>query len=228
MEDLEQLVQLTLAGDGAAWQQLQAALDPMITSIARSHPGLRAKGLAALPDDVAEVRTATFERLARKNFDNLKRFVERQSQAAPERPERFDAWIYGAVDYVIREHLRQRFGRAPKPNPGEPNAVRPSKRELQSQAGRIDGLEVDRSFISTLGMTSKLTVAEIWTHIERDFDADEVRALRLYYSDDRDFDEIASGLGLADDKSAEKLIRRLNARLRYRFANERASGEREG
>ena len=73
-------------------------------------------------------------------------------------------------------------------------------------------------------MTAKLTFAEIFAHIERDFPADEARALRLYYVEDQGYPQIAEALGLPADKDAELLIRRLNARLRYRFVESEAVG----
>jgi DNA-directed RNA polymerase specialized sigma24 family protein len=214
MSDLHQLVQRTVAGEAAAWAALQVAVVPTVQAITRAHRGMRSKGLAAQPDDVAEVVTVTLERLARDNFQNLRRFCERSEQAG--QPDSFDAWLYGTVDFVVREHLRRRFGRAPKQ---EAKAERPlpSKRDLQSHAGRLDDGELDRMLLSQLGMTMRLTAAQIFAHIERDFTPDEARALRMYYSEDAGFEEIAEALALADAKAAERLIRRLNARLRYRF-----------
>ncbi|HEX5660045.1 MAG TPA: hypothetical protein VFX59_22770 [Polyangiales bacterium] len=212
MSELE-LVRGTLAGAAGAWQALQGVLQPTIQAIARAHRSMRSKGLASQPDDVAEVVTATLERLARDDFQNLRRFVERSQESA--QPESFDSWLYGTVDFVVRDHLRKRFGRAPR---GESDRPRPSKRDLQSNAGRLDDGELDRLLLSQLGMTMRLTVAEVFAHIERDFSPDEARALRMYFSQDASFDEIAKALSLADAREAEKVIRRLNARLRYRFA----------
>jgi len=214
MTDLHQLVQRTVAGEAGAWAALQAAVVPTVQAITRGHRSMRSKGLATQPDDVAEVVTVTLERLARDDFQNLRRFCERSEQAT--QPDSFDAWLYGAVDYVVREHLRRRFGRAPKQE-AKAERPQPSKRDLQSHAGRLDDGELDRMLLSQLGMTMRLTVAQIFAHIERDFTPEEARALRMYFSDDAGFEEIAKTLGLADAKQAERLIRRLNARLRYHF-----------
>lgn len=215
MSDLNQLVQRTVAGEAAAWAELQVAVVPTVQAITRAHRGMRSKGLAAQPDDVAEVVTVTLERLARDDFQNLRRFYERSEQAG--QPDSFDAWLYGTVDFVVREHLRRRFGRAPKQE-AKAERPQPSKRDLQSHAGRLDDDgALDRMLLSQLGMTMRLTAAQIFAHIERDFTPDEARALRMYFSDDAGFEEIAKALALADAKAAERLIRRLNARLRYRF-----------
>lgn len=216
--DLEQLVQRTVAGDSDAWRELLAALNPMLEAIARSHPQLRGKGLAALPDDVAAVKLATIERFAASDFQNLKRFLDRAAATGePGQKHGFDSWVYGAVDFVVREHLRRRFGRAPAPAGDAVKPLKLSKRELNSQAARLDDVPVERSFLTTMGMTARMTLAQIFEHIEHDFDPNEVRAMRLYYNEDFDFADIASALGLSDGKSAERMIRRLNARLRYRF-----------
>ncbi len=215
MADLEQLVARTLAREVGAWSALQAAVQPIILAIARAHRGMRGKGLAALPDDLAEVATATLERLAHADFRNLERYRERTAEVPG--MGSFDAWLYGVVDFVIREHLRKRFGRAPKQPSDRP---RPSKRDLESKAGRLNDGELDRMLLGQVGMTMQLTVAQIFEHIERHFAPEEARALRMYFHDDAGFEEIALALGLADARAADQLIRRLNARLRYKFLNQ--------
>jgi hypothetical protein len=213
MTDLK-LVRGTLAGEPSAWPALQAALLPTVQAIARGHRSMRAKGLAMQPDDVAEVVASTFERLARDDFQNLRRFLERSEQS--EGADSFDSWLYGAVDFVVREHLRRRFGRAPRRD-ATPQRPQPSKRDLQSHAGRLEDGELDRMLLSQVGMTTRLTAAQIFAHIERDFAPAEAQALRMYFQQDASFDEVAQALSLADAREAERLIRRLNARLRYRF-----------
>jgi predicted DNA-binding protein YlxM (UPF0122 family) len=69
-------------------------------------------------------------------------------------------------------------------------------------------------------MTTRMTAAQIFAYIDDSFAPDEARALRLYYQDDLGFGEIARELGLDDEDSAARLVRRLNARLRYHFASE--------
>jgi hypothetical protein len=227
MPDIEELVRRSIEGDADAWRALQTTLQPTVLAIARGHQQLRSKGLAGLPDDLSEIVTATFERLSRSDYHNLKSFVAKQTQAASPaglagqaRTTSFDSWLYGAVDFAIREHLRQRFGKKPELSSDVAARVQPSKRDLQSQAGRFEDIEFERAFLHTVGMTAKLTVAQIYAHIEREFGVHEARAMHLYYAQDRDFAQIASELGLSDEREAAKMIRRLNARLRYRFLDE--------
>jgi len=217
MPDLDALVRLTIEGDSEAWQSLQAAAQPTVLAIARSHSDLRSKGLAALPDDIAEVVASTFERLSRSDYQNLRSYVAKRAESTVVGSPSFESWLYGAVDFTIREHIRRRLGRRPSLTASEAGRVQPSKRDLQSHAGRFEDIELERAYLQTLGMTARLTVAEIYEHVERAFGAAEARAMRLYYAEDKSFEQVAHELGLANAKDAEKMIRRLNARLRYRF-----------
>jgi hypothetical protein len=218
-QSLEELVRATVAGDANAWRALGDAIVPQIQSIARAHRGLRSRGLAQSSDDVAEVTTRTLERLTRDNHRNLVRYLAQLDERGADAAQSFDSWLYGSIDFVIREHLRIRFGRAPKPAADDaPTVPRPSRRDLGTNAQRIDQDPTDRSELRALGLTARLSVAEILSYIDAEFDQASATALRMYYAEERGFAEIASALGLAEARDAEKLIRRLNARLRYRFA----------
>jgi RNA polymerase sigma factor (sigma-70 family) len=214
VDETLKLVRKTIDGDVAAWTALQSVLDPVISRIARRHQNLRRKGLADQVDDIADVRASALERLKNNEFHNLRSFMERHAEA---QAESFDSWLYGVVDYAIRDHLRQRFGRAPKLPAALGGGVQPSKRDLGSRAGRLDD-EPERALLTAAGVTTHLAIAEILAFIGENFSADEATAIRLHYLESRSYEEIASSLGLRDSKQAEQLIRRLNARLRYRFA----------
>lgn len=215
MDDTRKLVQKTIDGDAAAWTALQTLIDPLIVRIARRHQGLRRKGLAELVDEISEVRASSLERLKANGFRNLRSFMERHAEAA--QTESFNGWLYGVVDYAIRDHLRQRFGRAPKVPAAEGGGVQPSKRDLGSHAGRLDD-QPERNLLPAAGVTTHLTVAQVLAFIADNFTPDEAKAMRLYYLEGRNYAELYSELGMSDAKQAEQLIRRLNARLRYRFA----------
>jgi DNA-directed RNA polymerase specialized sigma24 family protein len=215
VDDTLKLVRKTIEGDTAAWTALQTVLDPTIVRIARRHQALRRKGLADQVDDIAEVRANSLQRMKANSFHNLRSFLERHAEAA--QAESFDSWLYGIVDFTIREHLRQRFGRAPKVPAAEGGGVQPSKRDLGSRAGRLDD-EPERNLLTAAGVTAHLTLAEILAFIAENFSADEAQAMQLHYIEGRSYAELATELSLSDAKQAEQLIRRLNARLRYRFA----------
>lgn len=214
MDDTLKLVEQTIQGDVAAWTALQALLDPVIVRIARRHHSLRRKGIVEA-DDISDVRTAALERLASKQFNNLRSFMERSAQRP--QPESFDSWLYGVVDFAIRDHVRKRFGRAPKLPAAQSGVVQPSKRDLQSQAGRLDD-EQERRLLMASGVTTRMALAEILAFMRESFTPDELHAAQLYYMEGRDYAEIARSVDLDDAKAAEQLIRRLNARLRYRFS----------
>jgi DNA-directed RNA polymerase specialized sigma24 family protein len=224
MDDLEALVRAVVDGDVAAWQRLIELLVPRIEAIARSHGDLKRRGLAGSADDLAEVRTGTLERLSRQHYKNLARYLAQRAGGAEQQAQSFDSWLYGAVDFTVREHLRQRFGRAPKPSSESTSAPRPSKRDLGTNANRIDDEPLARAIVTTLGMTNKLTVAAIMAFIDQSFAPHEASAMRLYYGEGNSFAELAAALNLPDERSADKLIRRLNGRLRHKFASEADEG----
>lgn len=214
MDPLTLLIRAAVAGDEKAWTELAGQLIPNIRSIAGSHEALRSRRLADSPDELAEVVTACLERLAADGKRNLQRYLTQAEQPGTSRVQSFDSWLYGAVDFTIRDHLRRRYGRAPK----DTSAPTPSKRALVSGAARLDDDQLQQTLRRELGLTTQLAVAEIFAWIEASFSPDESRALRLYYFEDMRFSELAAELGLADSAEAERLIRKLNARLRARFA----------
>ncbi|HEX7481720.1 MAG TPA: hypothetical protein VF331_28195 [Polyangiales bacterium] len=219
MASLDELAQAVVQGSKPeAWQALQVQVVPRIEAIARGHDSLRAKGMHASPDEIAEVRTATLERLADDDFQNLKRYLAQRDAAAAQPSSAFDSWIYGAVDFAVREHLRRRYGRAPKRVSTPPQAPRPNKRAVNTNATRLSGGALDRALIQTLAITAKLTAVAIFAYAEATFEPLEAQALRLYYLEERDFEQLAAELELPDAHAAERLIRTLNARLRYHFA----------
>ena len=214
------LIRSVVEGNRDAEHTLIGELAPRIEAIARNHPELRRRGLSSLEDDVAEVRMAALERLLRDGHKNLSRYLHQRSADASARPADFDSWLYGAVDFSVRDHLRKRFGRAPKTAPDSPKRPLPSRRDLGTLAGRFDDEQLDRSFIRTLGATQRLTATAIVDYMTAQFAHQEVEAMRMFYFEDRSFAEISQRLGLQGEREAEKLIRRLNARLRYRFNEE--------
>lgn len=131
------------------------------------------------------------------------------------------SWLYGTVDYTIREHLRRRHGRAPITGtelpPDAASVPRPSKRAVNTLADRFELGVHDHALAHTLGLTAKLTADAILGYVEQTFSRDEARAMRMYYLQAEGFDGIATALGLRDAQAADRLIRRLNARVRHKF-----------
>jgi DNA-directed RNA polymerase specialized sigma24 family protein len=214
--ELDSLVERTVAGDTEGWKALQTAIEPRIAAIVRGHNELRNKRLASSPDAQREITVSTFERLARRDFHNLREYL-RGPKDGGER--RFDSWLYGAVHFEALEYLRKELGRAPDPK-NKPSWPLPSKLDVNSPGKAFEDLEAEghKALLDTISMTTKLTAVQIFEHIDAMFAADEARALRLYYLEDCKYETLADRLGLGDAKSAELLVRRLNARLRHHFA----------
>jgi DNA-directed RNA polymerase specialized sigma24 family protein len=216
---LDEIARAVIAGEAGAWDEFQLRVLHQADEIIRRHQAMRKRGLHLLPDDVAEVRTATLERLWRDEFRGLRRYFAAVDGSHGATKQSLESWLYGAIDFAIRDHLRQRYGRAPKATGSESaqGSHPPSKRDLNTHAGEL-GETVERAALSDIPrMTRKLQAAAILEHAEKEFSEQEMTALRLHYVEDLEVSEIARRLELPDSKAAEKLLRRLNARLRYRF-----------
>ena len=211
-------VQAVVRGEPDAWHKFMAELAPAVASMATRNPQLRSRRQTS-PDDVAEIVTATFERLHRDNFRNLRHFLQQAENREAERTLTFDSWLYGAVNYVVGDYLRQRYGRRPAAD-APPDQRRPSKRDLDSLAARIPtGMDLPAGRQGR-GVTTQMTVAELLKLVADEFAPPEVRAFQLRFFEDRSFAEIAEALGMNDAQEVERLIRRINARLRYRLARD--------
>jgi DNA-directed RNA polymerase specialized sigma24 family protein len=213
--EIDELVRRTVAGDGAAWRSLSERVVPEIQRMARAHSGLRGRNLGTA-DEIAEVLTAALERLARDNYRNLSRYLAQRKLASP---QSFDSWLYGAVDFTVREHLRVRFGRVQRQGLTGAAQPQPSKRDLASQAERVDEDRLRHSVARALSITDELELAKLVEYMNANFAPQELLAMRLYYGEDKSLPELALLLDLEDESAANKLLRRLNARLRHRFAS---------
>jgi DNA-directed RNA polymerase specialized sigma24 family protein len=217
---LDTLVRAVVAGDSAAWAALQLEVIRRVDSIVPSHESVRARGLQRLDDDLQELKTATLERLSANDFRNLRRYVALLDDANLNRKQTFESWLYGTVDFAIREHLRRRYGRAPTQPKNEFNTPSPSKRAFHTESLPLEDAEGSDALVHTLGITRGIAAAEIVTYVDDNFADDEVQAFRLHYLEDVAFSEIAQALALGDSHEAEKLLRRLTARLRLHFGEE--------
>jgi hypothetical protein len=215
-ETLQQVVD----GFPEAWRSLQEQILPQLERWARSHPNLRRKGLARSEDDLREVVLVTLERLRAADFRNLRNFLASTAESTVP----FESWLYGALDFTVREHLRHRFGRVGRRRAGGDPAVtaaeadvkqpKPGKRDLNTFAARF---EEELFANSRTGLTWKVTLREVLAYAEAQFTPLESRALRTYVEAGASYEELRDELGLADASEAERLIRRLKERLRVRF-----------
>ena len=228
------LVERVVDGDAQAWRALLVQIAPMIEGWARGSRVLRRCRLSS-EDDVRSVMVAVLERLAADDHANLRRFLSRTAaEPDPEDlvadvvrlgrldedvdPVRDDAvgtplraWLIRLVDFVARDHARERLGWVTAP--GEP-----TKRDLHSDAPRLDAAPEPAA---RPPMTDRLTVAklvaEVREHIAT-FPSEMQVALGMWL-DDAALPEIAARLELADPARARAraLVRAGQARLRERF-----------
>lgn len=220
MEPVDRTIAAAIAGDEAAWHSFLQLVVPRIEAIARSHSGLQSRGLAQRPDDVAEIVAACLERLARNDKKNLARYLEQRSAAVSPSAPTFDSWLYGAVDFSVRDHLRRRYGRAPNESELASGRALPNKRDLGSGAGPIETDRLRDSVARMFGVTTRLTLAEIGAYLTTNLSPIETRALQLHFVQEKSFTEIATELEIEDPLEADRLIRRVVARVRHRFGRD--------
>jgi hypothetical protein len=213
---MDLLVEQVVAGDSTAWQALQTWAFPLLQRWTRSHPSMRRRRLNSLVDDVHEVATATLERLCADEFTNLRKYCALRS-CDPQAT--LEAWLYGALDFTVREHLRARFGRfRGRKSEGQPvQLLALNKRDLNTLAPR---LQEDVLTMRREALTSRLTWAQILSYVQAQFTSNDAQAIQHYVERNASYEELAEVLGLASADDAERLIRKLKERLRVHFRAE--------
>jgi hypothetical protein len=217
-------------GDRAAWFQLTLHIEAWIEAHAPRHWRMRKARLASSHDDVRDVLLETLERLDRNDWAELRRYLEQKRARVPdvrvetgeiERAEAelsFAVWLAGLVDFVIREHVRKRYGRASRASvrPGEGARSQPSKRSLHSWAVHPSEGETDSLPGAAPGMSRILTAHSILSYAAEAFDARELGLFRRYL-EQSSFEELAEEFALVGPEQARAEVRRLKERLRVRF-----------
>ncbi|HEX5657192.1 MAG TPA: hypothetical protein VFX59_08350 [Polyangiales bacterium] len=212
------LVMGVIHGDRAAWFQLTLWIERWVEQHAPRHWRMRRARLHGSRDDIRDVFLATLERLDRDEFTSLRRYAAQKREALPTlRAERdavsFVAWLGTEVDFAIREHVRQRYGRVSSQPGDEPWTFRaPSKRSLHSWAARPSETPPGVS----AGMTQLLTARSILDYAREVFAARELALLQRYL-EQATFEELAEEFTLASPELARAEIRKLKERLRARF-----------
>jgi hypothetical protein len=219
------------------WQQLLVRLAPPLEEWIRKNRLLRRAGLAT-PDDTRAVLVAVFARLARDDFDNLRRWLARRPTSDGD-----DALETDAVERIVG--IAREPAEAEEPAVDAVDAARTpfrgwllnlvqfvvkdhvkqrlgwtrgelDKRDLGTNANRLDdvGERGDRPPVTDLVALRRL-LADIRAYTET-FPEPMKAALDLW-TQDFSFDEIASRLGLATADEGRALARAAQARLRERF-----------
>jgi DNA-directed RNA polymerase specialized sigma24 family protein len=221
----------TPAARAEAWRALMTSLSGPIEAWARRSHLLRRAGLGG-EDDARWLLVDVLERLARRDFENLRAFRARQRPVDTGRPlDALDtfgrlceaegdaadgpsstplrAWLLTLIRFAATDHVRRRLG-AP-PAGGEP-----TKRGLATDADRLatgSGPGARPPMTDWLQMHRTL---EAVTAALETFPAEMRAAVELWLVD-ADHDEIAATLGLASPAKARALVRAGVARLRERF-----------
>lgn len=229
------LIQRVVDGDRAAWRELMVRIAPRIEGWARGSYVLRRCRLIG-DDDVRAVMVAVLERLAASDHANLRKFLARVDLPSPaddlvsdvlrlgrlgddadddapagdsaeDTPLR--AWLLRLVDFVARDHVRDRYGWAV----GDGG---PSKRDLHTGARPLD--DQPEPAVKPQ-MTDRLTVARLVDEIQQHIQTfpPQMRDAILLWLDDVPPAEIAAKLALGDVAKARALVRAAQARLRERF-----------
>lgn len=225
----------------AAWQSLLVRVSPHVEKWASQSRLLRRWRLTS-PDEAREVLVLVIERLMRDDYRNLRAFLERPGRAPerahgdadsiaalsslldiaeqPDETSKDDvtgtplrAWLKRLVEYVIRDHLYARLGRADSKRAAEGR----TKRDLHTDAKPIAPSDIG---VVRPPMTDVLTLRKIAeaveAYAEQRLTPQQWQAVRMR-RDDASFPEIAEALALASPDDARKLVRSGIERLRSHF-----------
>lgn len=210
-EALQALLLRVVGGDAASWRKLQEQILPSLEGWARSHKGLRRRKLQHSEDDLREVVVLTLERLQANDFRSLRSYLDSSEQVAH---SAFDGWLYGALDFAVREHLRARFGRL-RTRKGNEETPIPSKRDVNTLASRFD--DDAAAPASRMGVTLAITLQEILGYADANFSPRDAQALRAYIEQGANYEQLSERFELENALEAERLIRKLKERLRTHF-----------
>jgi DNA-directed RNA polymerase specialized sigma24 family protein len=209
--DFLALLQNVADGDDHALAKLFGLVEAEIARRASGLSILRSKGRTQ-PDDIAQVRMYAFTRLKNQRATSLSRFLAQAQAQELGASMPFSRWLARLVRYAAMDHLREYYGRRPAVPSAQNGRLQPSVADV-NRPGEED---VDAGHRSYIGVTKRLTIAEINKFIAEELTRDEASALMMHFAD-HTLDEIAQSLGLASADQADKLVRRLKAKLRHRF-----------
>ncbi|MDB4973541.1 MAG: hypothetical protein JWN48_1882 [Myxococcaceae bacterium] len=217
------LVLGVVRGDRAAWVQLTILLETWVEDEVPRHWRMRKARLTGSEDDVRDVLLGVLERIDRDDFRALRQYLDRKLEEVPDvramvkQAPTFHGWLSGLLDFVIRDHVRHRYGRkrGGRISVGTEDRV-PSKRNMQSWAVHPqEGVHVFGAVRPEL--SRMMTARSIMSYAADTFGPRELSVFRRYL-EQASFDELAEEFTLRDGQAARAEIRRLKERLRARFA----------
>jgi len=196
-----------LGGDADAWQELVVQLEPRLIQLLR-----RSRTLGPMRhnlDDCRAVMISVLERLRKDDYRGLRLF-QPWVEANPGKD--FGDWIRIVTVNMARDHVSSRLGAKRAEGQAPLN-----KRMLHTLASLLPGSDDPRLAYRPL-MTHEQLARELLDYAGRTLDPAQFLALRRWM-DGASFDELATELGRATPRDAEKLVRAALARLRRHFGD---------
>ena len=201
-----------VSGDGAAWHELVAELEPLLIRLLR-----RSRTLGPLRnnlDDCRAVMVNVLERLKKDDCRGLRLF---QPWVEANPGKNFGDWIRIVTANMARDHVSSRLGEAKCADDEAPL----NKRLVHTLASLLaDG--DDQRLAYQPSSTHVQLARELLDHAARELEPAQFTALRRWL-EGVTFEELAGELGLSAPRDAEKVVRAALARLRRQFGD-RADG----
>jgi DNA-directed RNA polymerase specialized sigma24 family protein len=203
VQNAERLAQAALSGPSAAFMHLVNAIWPEMMSLLAT--GRRLRALAPNEDDRREIAVCVVEKLSRNDLHGLRSYTGWR-QRHPDKT--FHDWLRIVLANTARDYQR---GRRSKPQDAE----------LLSSPVRVLN-----EFTLTLPLdqqgtrppvTAAQTARQLLEFAEQRLPVEQYQALTAWLKGES-FEEIASGLALADAAPARKAVRAAVASLRREFS----------
>ncbi len=225
--NLERLAATITDGDGPdegeAWTSFWTILQPMLERWVRS-PGFLGR-VSAREDYCRDIVMLTWEKLQDNDYNKLRAYFRRQEQSKSSRPGKrgaFNAWMFRVfknigIDYMRR--LPEYVRRVPGKKPSDGSASDSSRQAKSDEHWRamVTLHSTEKPIHKTY--TSSATARQLLEFLDESVSQRQSQAARLYEKG-KSYADIASDIGLANRRDAERVVRRSLDRLKYRRAIE--------
>ena len=202
-----------------AWTHFWSLLQPVLERWVRS-PGFLGR-VSAREDYCRDIVMLAWEKLQDNDYNKLRAYFRRRQQSTASRPGKrsaFNAWMFRVFKNIGIDYMRQL-----------PEYIR----RVQSKKQRNGGTKQAKSDEHWRAMvtlhstekpihktyTSSATARQLLEFLDNSISPRQSQAARLY-SEGNSYASIASDIGLANRRDAERVVRRSLDRLKYRRAIE--------
>jgi DNA-directed RNA polymerase specialized sigma24 family protein len=202
-DELETLVAEAAGQDEAAWQNLWAAIEPLLLRIV-AQPRFLGR-LGQREDDRRNIVVAVMARLRADGFSRLRMYLEAR-QANPRL--QFMSWLRVVAKRVGIDYLR-----------AHPDYVRRHDANASRPGVWVDAKSLppaSQLFGERPPVTNRGTARELLAFAAGAIPEQQLRALELW-AQSESFDDIARTLGLPSAQTAERMVRAALERLRRKF-----------